>query len=428
MSNALRGGPIVVLGMYRGGTSSIAGALAGLGVYFGADEDLFPADTHNEEGYWEHRWVTDLNRRFLMSLNLAAFDVDPVPADWLQRPMSETFLAEMQVRLERYFSGKPLWGWKDPETSILLPFTKTLFERIALRPHYVICVRHPLDVASSQERRSGTPRDHTLGSWLRHTLFALRETIGEARTVVMHDDFLEQPRTALEATVNAVADWSPSEEVWRSAASTVRPDLVHFRRTAKELDGLPVLFQKTYDLCREAASAPDRLQGGALDARIEACHAELVQWMSYLRPNPAPSGLLRLVWEQGTRGLEATLPFAPTRGWQVLRLAVKAAPGVRLAANFYHLPCAIWIRRAAWHVGGREVPARLQAGENGLMSEEAGTPCLWGFPGPAQAILEVPSEKGPFELELEVMFELTPLVTGMAFRRLSQTDERAPGR
>ena len=103
-SNALRERTFVVLGVQRGGTSMVAGALRALGV------DMGRAGLNHED------------RRFLHA--------------------SEATLSK--VIAERNFE-LPVWGFKAPETTLQLDFLET-----ALRnPHFICVTRNILAVVDS---------------------------------------------------------------------------------------------------------------------------------------------------------------------------------------------------------------------------------------------------------------------------------------
>ena len=54
---------LIVLGMHRSGTSSVAGALALAGA--AAPKHLMPAAADNPKGFWESSAVADFNDRIL---------------------------------------------------------------------------------------------------------------------------------------------------------------------------------------------------------------------------------------------------------------------------------------------------------------------------------------------------------------------------
>lgn len=56
-----------------------------------------------------------------------------------------------RIMLAEKFGAARLWGWKDPRTTVTLPFWKELVPDAK----YVICLRNPADAVSSIQRRPG---------------------------------------------------------------------------------------------------------------------------------------------------------------------------------------------------------------------------------------------------------------------------------
>src|SRR5579871_6096572 len=141
------GKAVVIVGISRSGTSSVAGALEKLGVYFGEPEDLYLGEARGRAGEWEQKEIDALNRKIRRSFSQSTFDIDPIPQDWRERPLTDSVIAETLALWSRVFNGRPLWGWKDPQVSAILPFVRECFSRANVTPSIVICVRNPLDVA-----------------------------------------------------------------------------------------------------------------------------------------------------------------------------------------------------------------------------------------------------------------------------------------
>ncbi len=416
---ALQGRSIVIVGMCRSGTSSVAGALAKLGVYFGKPEELYAGDEHNQGGYYEHRVLNAAHRRFQLSLNLTALDVDPMPTDWLERPMTEANIKGTFNSLSKTFSGRDLWGWKDPQASTLLPFVREVFSRAELEPVVVLCVRNPLDVARSQFKRQGTPEPQTLGAWLLSTLAALRDSKGLRRTVVIYEQFLQDPTTCF----NRIADQLgivASADDWQGVADWVKPHLSHGESTASDLVAHTSLIRRTYELCLAAANEPDSLNSGGLDESIESLWSEWLEWHDMLARPSVPEASFGISWERAGQRLVNEATYRPTRSWQVLRGECKALPGSRVSVLLFPLPAVFWIRKAVWHANGETIPAKLSQGSHGQIEELDKMHRVWVFHGYEQLAVDAPIAKGPFELEFEVLIETNNLIAGMTFQELSR--------
>ena len=226
---SLSGRPVVVLGMFRSGTSIVSGALAELGYFFGNEQDFFPADEYNQTGYWELRDLMAVNRRALAALRLSYHRVDPVPDGWRELPEIPAALRQIESALEKHFSGRTLWGWKEPMTSVLLPLYLEVLEKCGIEPHFAICVRNPLDVAASEKGREPLMGDRALGLWLGYTLGPLAMTQGKSRSVIRFEDFMGAPKPCLQPIVDATGI-CPNDSEWDAAVKRVQPGLRHHRR------------------------------------------------------------------------------------------------------------------------------------------------------------------------------------------------------
>ena len=419
---ALEGKAVVIVGMCRSGTSSVAGALAKLGVYFGQQEHLYQGDKHNEGGYWEHKAVNAAHRKFHLSLNLAGLDVDPLPEDWRERPMTESMVNGTSQMLQAHFSGRPIWGWKDPQASTLLPFVNDVFDRSGISPVLILCVRNPIDVAASQKRRQGSPATQTLGGWLLSTLATLRDSKGMFRTVVMYSSFLQNPRPFLEPVAKQL-EIKATDEQWRSVIDWVRPELSHGADRYDELSGYPEAFKKAFDICQEAANDPVALNQGAFDDRVESLWAEWLTWHDLFSRPPFPEASFNLSWERaGERQIQETA-YRPVRNWQVIKCPSRALPGSRVSVLIYPLPAIAWIRKAVWKQGDNELPAKLLPGQHGQLDEQSGFQRVWLFYGFEQIAVEAPIAKGAFELEMEVLIETSNIISGMTYQDLTRRAE-----
>ncbi|MBB4211364.1 sulfotransferase family protein [Rhodothalassium salexigens DSM 2132] len=154
-------GPIIVYGMHRSGTTMVARALSGLGVFMGAGLDA------NHEA----RFFQSLNK-WLLAAAGARWD-EPVPFDRLLAdddlaqvharylahavagPRSLAFLGPRAYWRHRGLTNLPgPWGWKDPRNTLTLPLWLRVFPDARL----IHVRRHGVDVARSLVMRTARSR------------------------------------------------------------------------------------------------------------------------------------------------------------------------------------------------------------------------------------------------------------------------------
>ena len=184
----LNQGPVCIIGMHRSGTSMIANLLRLHGLSLGPDERLMGASESNQFGHFEHTGFLDINEALLKYLG-GSWDCPPtLQSDWEQDPGLDDLARQASVLLKD-FAACNHWGWKDPRTTILLPF----WRRIVPNLRYVICIRNPLDVAWSLAQRDGKSITGAVHLWRQYTCQAIRNTEGCSRILTFYEDYFSRP-------------------------------------------------------------------------------------------------------------------------------------------------------------------------------------------------------------------------------------------
>ena len=186
-------GPVCVLGFGRSGTSLAMRLLNLMGVDIGPEADLVPpVEAENPRGYWEPRWILELNDEILAMLGTDWWHPLRAEPGWERRPEFDSLRERARGMLEKKFGSAPLWGWKEPRTTLTLPFWRELIPNA----RYVICMRSPADAISSLQRRPEPNLPiRTWGDlWLEYTIRALDETRGQPRLLVFYEDLLGDSR------------------------------------------------------------------------------------------------------------------------------------------------------------------------------------------------------------------------------------------
>lgn len=187
---------LLVLGMHRSGTSAITGALCIAGADPGGS--LLPAmQGVNPKGFWEHAEIVAIHERLLATLHSSWADERALPADWWHLPVIANCRDALAETLRSEFSSSPLWIVKDPRMCRLLPLWLDILTDIGAKPHFILCLRHPYEVALSLERRDGISLERSCLLWLVHMIDSVRWTRGHPRIVVTYDHLLADWRTSL---------------------------------------------------------------------------------------------------------------------------------------------------------------------------------------------------------------------------------------
>lgn len=183
---------IIVLGMHRSGTSSVAGALSRLGAE--APRTPMEAADDNPRGFFESRLIGDLDDRILKAggsfwSDWRQFDTGAIATDILSG-----FRREIAATVRAEFGEAGTIVLKDPRLCRLWPVWDGVLEESGYRVVHVLPLRSPLEVAGSLKSRNGMPIAQGLALWLRHVLDAEKFTHGADRRLIRWTAFMNDWR------------------------------------------------------------------------------------------------------------------------------------------------------------------------------------------------------------------------------------------
>jgi hypothetical protein len=276
--------PVCVLGFGRSGTSLTVRLLNLLGMSVGPEEDLLaPADADNPRGYWEPRWVIELNDELLARLGTVWQQPFPLAPGWERSPELDDLRERARGLLEEKFGSASLWGWKDPRLMLTLPFWRELVPNA----RYVLCLRNPADVISSYQRRPepNLTIEEWGDLWLEFNARALQETREEPRLVVFYEDLFRTGREQVTRMAAFLGLEAPAddERFWAPLLEEIEPELRHHSTSALELSGAAAippgaralfLALRAAEDARRADSARDDHTSG-VSAAVERVAPEL---------------------------------------------------------------------------------------------------------------------------------------------------------
>jgi len=187
---------VLVLGMHRSGTSAATRLVHALGPDVCAPGDMVRGPW-NPSGHFESRSLMHLNDALLAEMGRTW---------WYPPPSGEAYSAvaaritttRIQARrvFRRVHRSTP-WVWKDPRTSVLLPFWRgVLGPRLAA----VVVVRNPLEVAASLQRRHGVTTAFAIALWERYNRLVLAHSAGMPVLVTRYGDLVADTTAWLETT------------------------------------------------------------------------------------------------------------------------------------------------------------------------------------------------------------------------------------
>lgn len=260
----------------------ITGLLRKAGVYLGEEVDFVEArQGENSEGFWEHFGFYALNERLLQHLG-AGWDMPDLPGGWEARGDLEPFREEAVQLIQRMGSsmnGNATWGWKDPRNSITVQFWESLLPGLRV----IVCVRNPLQVAASLQRRNNLSFAASCRLWLRYYRNLLDAVPEQNRLVILYEKFLVDPEGEIRRLAGRLG-LKTGETAATAVRSLVNPLLQHHKASLDELlaSGCdPQVIGLYRSLLAEAEG-----NGGTPAANGAAPVVET-------RPSPAPENLMR---------------------------------------------------------------------------------------------------------------------------------------
>lgn len=253
--------PVCITGMHRSGTSLVANLLGRCGLYLGEEDKLLPPSPDNTDGYWEHRSFVNLNDEILLTLGCAWDLPSPsVTEGWPYEGRFNSLRVRAEILLENFVDHEP-WGWKDPRTSLTLPFWQSLDG--ILMPFWlgrgqklkiVVCLRDPLEVFQSLRDRTFTPNSSGLDLWRTYNQSILDCTLPQDRIITHYDAYFQDAISELERVVD-FAGLKVSAAVFDESTRIISSALRHQNSSIdslREAKVSPEVIDLYVTMCEEA--------------------------------------------------------------------------------------------------------------------------------------------------------------------------------
>jgi hypothetical protein len=240
-------GPICIIGMHRSGTSMVARLLNLCGLNLGSPEFLMDPNEANSSGYFEHKGFLKVNEALLAHFGGSWADPPRLGKGWEHDPALDILADEAKTLINTFAETSP-WGWKEPRTTVLLSFWKSLLPNL----RFVICVRSPVEVARSLKERDGFSIGGGVSLWGQYMRAAIQETEECHRIFTCYEDYFSDPlgeinRVTQFCRLDGPGDRSVVEEA-------ISGDLRHHRNETLDLlvDRDVPSEQKLFYLCLRA--------------------------------------------------------------------------------------------------------------------------------------------------------------------------------
>ena len=241
---------VCIAGMHRSGTSMVARMLNLCGLYLGEEKDLMPAAEDNPDGYWENRYFVDINDGVLLSLK-GSWDTPPdYWPGWEDSSFLNPYRQEAEEVINKIESLTSLWGWKDPRTSLTLPFWQKLIPDLKV----VICVRHPDEVAHSLARRGHSSTAFSARLWYTYYERLLASVQSQNQIITHYDAFFHDAQAELYRLLSFLNVPKDQQKI-NTAHEALNLTLRHNRATLADLskfNDYPEVAEMYSRLCAQA--------------------------------------------------------------------------------------------------------------------------------------------------------------------------------
>ncbi len=252
--------PVAIVGMHRSGTSMVAKLLQQAGLHLGVETDLMPPAEENPEGFYEHLEFVRLNDDVL-NIAGAGWDCPPVAGFAWDDEALDSFRTRAR-RLAAPLREQLPWGWKDPRTSLTLPFWCSAFGPLRT----IVVVRNPLEVITSLHRRNTFSTALGLTLWQIYAERVLADTAPDERLVTHYDSYFLEPDREIARVLDFLGLGRGLDlQALKTAAI---PALRHHRKSVRDLEehGIPAKVIDIYlHLCREAGWAEGISEAATID-------------------------------------------------------------------------------------------------------------------------------------------------------------------
>lgn len=214
---------VCVTGMHRSGSSLAARVLNLIGVDLGNESRLLSGLADNPTGHWEHLELVRLSERVLARFGGSWDDPPLLPPGFEDAQQVWDIRQSAAEVVGRELRSTPVTGWKDPRTSVLLPF----WYAVAPITHTVLVVRDPRYVAGSLLTRNRFDSERSAYLWLRYNACAWRDSTN--RILLPYSELCEDVITCARRLADQLGLPSPEEASVRSLTAALRPELRHDR-------------------------------------------------------------------------------------------------------------------------------------------------------------------------------------------------------
>lgn len=199
---------LMVAGMHRSGTSSVAGLYRCLGADLGTS--LMPPAPDNPKGFFENSRIVFAHDALLAALDRAWNSVAPPAPGW--EASEDAFQACQYLKFilaNECKPNAPVWLVKDPRVCLLMPLWHRLAAGLGRTLKTVVVFRHPEEIAASLHARENMPFDDAMHLCLQYTQALSGNALPKGTQGIVYDALLAHRDDALDILNRAAGSIFP---------------------------------------------------------------------------------------------------------------------------------------------------------------------------------------------------------------------------
>jgi hypothetical protein len=193
---------IYVVGMHRSGTSATAGLLCHLGLGAPRKEVSLRPTELNEKGFFEAKILNRFDERLLRHLGGTWSAPPNLESGWEDDQALGPWKDEAADLFAKAFGPRPI-AWKDPRSSLLLAFWKSIVKAPVAA---VFVWRDPYEVASSVNSRDELRITHGFALWERYLRQAAKDLDGIPTYCMNYSSLLGSPTQTAQELIDFLKD------------------------------------------------------------------------------------------------------------------------------------------------------------------------------------------------------------------------------
>ncbi|MGE0054348.1 MAG: glycosyltransferase [Hyphomicrobium sp.] len=249
---------LIIAGMHRSGTSSVAGLYKCLGADLGPS--LMPPAPDNPKGFFENNRIVVAHDALLSDLGRAWNSDLPLDPGWSKsRPALSTLSHLKFILADECRFDSPVWLVKDPRICLLMPIWHKIAAELERELKIVVVLRHPEAIAASLRSREGIPFDEGMQLSLRYTQALARDGLPEGTCGLLYDALLADRENALDILNEAAGGIFPApNEAQRQEAESFFTDSLRKNTASGATTKLGRLYESRFS-GKKALVAPQEL-------------------------------------------------------------------------------------------------------------------------------------------------------------------------